>query len=323
MSHRKLNIFMAAGLLAAAFSIGGCGKNYDDPKVFTEARITDIAIKSANNWFPKDKKNKLKFKLTDISSTGAMGEENITFKGKAVLPETCYSILNLSDEIGLNKNDYQARNTYQNLHEKEKVCIVAEFKNGETVDVRGFYKRFKNPMDKKSEWEISYAEFHPVENLTLERIIKEANKGSRILKKGTPEFTQYLEKLKSEYEKEIKRAAEIKQRSEKLQKDVSDLSAEQRTLQNKLQQLQREYNRNGLRLNTLNRQVARETKNLNSNRTFLARGAQSKIDQANKEIKTLTARNAQIKEEAAALKKTIEEKTAALTKSQQELQQLK
>lgn len=209
------------------------------------------------------------------------------------------------------------------MHEKAKVCIVAEFKNGETVDADGFYKRFKNPMDKNSEWEISYAEFHPAGSLTLERIIKDANKGCKILKKGTPEFTQYLEKLKSEYGKEVKRAAEIKQRSEKLQKDVSDLSAEQRTLQNKLQQLQREYNRNGSRLNTLNRQVARETKNLNSNRAFLARGAQSKIDQANKEIKTLTARNAQIKEDAAALKKTIEEKTAALTKFQQELQQLK
>ncbi len=108
MFHRKLNISMAAGLLAAAFFIGGCGKNYDDPKVFTEAKITDIAIRSANNWFPKDKKIKLKFKLTDISSTGAMGEENIKFKGKLVLPETCYSILNLSDEIGLNKgNLYQ------------------------------------------------------------------------------------------------------------------------------------------------------------------------------------------------------------------------
>ena len=82
---KAIVLFLGIALLVSHANGG------DDIKTFTRDHLTDLAVKSANNWYPKDKNVKLKFTLTDISSQGAMGEEHIRFKGNLVLPENCYS----------------------------------------------------------------------------------------------------------------------------------------------------------------------------------------------------------------------------------------
>lgn len=323
MSYKKLDMFMTVVLLTATLFIGGCGKNYDDPKVFTEEKITDIALKSPNQWFPKDKKVRLKFKLTDISVENMMGEEHITFKGKIVLPENCYQLLNLTEEIGLDTKDFEVIQTYFELQKKSKTLIVEEFKAGVTVDVNGFYKRHKNPMSKKSEWEMEeYTRLLPEKNLTLEQKIKDDYKDQKILKKGTKEFEKYLEDLKSEYEKEKKRLADQKKHMEKLQKELSDCSAEMKNLQKQMDQMSREYNRNSVRQQTLEKTIANETRNLNHKRGAMAQRAKNRIDSANQEIKSLKEKNLSIKEKGIILKKEIAEKKTEIEKLQKELQLL-
>ena len=314
---KAIVLFLGTALLVSHANGG------DDIKTFTRDHLTDLAVKSANNWYPKDKNVKLKFTLTDISSQGAMGEEHIRFKGNLVLPENCYSTLLIADELGLDRNNYEARNACMALHAQKKTLLVRETKAGATVAATGFYKRIRNPMDKKSKWEISYAELFPREPLTLVRKVKENFPDYKILKKGTPEYSQYLESLKQEYEKEKQKREELNQKTEKLQQEIARASSELRTLQDKMRPLQREYDSNSARRQTLNNRIKRETRNLNSKRAVLARNAQAKIDQANQEIKELNERNNQIKEQGIAMKKTIQEKQAALSKLQTELKTLK
>lgn len=141
---KAIVLFLGTALLVSHANGG------DDIKTFTRDHLTDLAVKSANNWYPKDKNVKLKFTLTDISSQGAMGEEHIRFKGNLVLPENCYSTLLVANELGLDRNNYEAWNAYQALHAQKKLCLSGKRKQEQLSLRQGFISESGIPWIKKA-----------------------------------------------------------------------------------------------------------------------------------------------------------------------------